>query len=46
MNIRQTVRQIEAEWERDLGASQLEQLRELLVRLNATNLVREHASRS
>jgi len=39
--IRRTVRRIEAEWERELGASQFAQLRELLIDLNATSIVRE-----
>lgn len=41
-NIRATVRQIEREWERELGAKDLEQLRGLLVDLNATRLVAAH----
>jgi DNA-binding MarR family transcriptional regulator len=43
-NIRATVGQIEREWARELGADQLEQLRQLLVDLNATSMVREHNS--
>jgi DNA-binding MarR family transcriptional regulator len=46
LNIRETVREIEGEWERELGAPELEQLRELLVRLNGTSLVREQRSPS
>lgn len=38
-NIRATVAQIEREWKRELGAEQVEQLRELLVELNGTSLV-------
>jgi DNA-binding MarR family transcriptional regulator len=41
-NIRRTVRQIEREWERELGATQMEQLRQLLIDLNGTSIVREH----
>jgi DNA-binding MarR family transcriptional regulator len=41
-NIRRTVRQIEREWERELGAARFAQLRELLVALNATSLVQRH----
>jgi DNA-binding MarR family transcriptional regulator len=41
-NIRRTVRQIEREWERELGAARFAQLRELLVALNATSLVQHH----
>ena len=38
--IRRTVRRIEAEWEQELGPSQFAQLRELLIDLNATSIVR------
>jgi DNA-binding MarR family transcriptional regulator len=38
-NIRATVRKIEREWERELGAAQVEHLRRLLVELNETSLV-------
>jgi DNA-binding MarR family transcriptional regulator len=41
-NIRGTVRQIEREWERELGAEQFAKLRQLLADLNETALVREH----
>jgi DNA-binding MarR family transcriptional regulator len=41
-NIRATVRQIEREWKRELGAEQVEQLRRLLVELNGTAMVRGH----
>jgi DNA-binding MarR family transcriptional regulator len=43
-NIRRTVRQVEREWERELGAERFAQLRELLMALNATSLVRRHHS--
>jgi DNA-binding MarR family transcriptional regulator len=39
--IRRTVRRIEAEWEQELGAARFAELRELLVELNATGMVRE-----
>ena len=39
--IRTTVRRIEAEWEQELGPSQFAQLRNLLIDLNATSIVRE-----
>ena len=39
--IRRTVRRIEAEWEQELGPAQFAQLRELLIALNATSIVRE-----
>jgi DNA-binding MarR family transcriptional regulator len=42
MNIRETVRQIEQEWELELGPAQFAQLRRLLIDLNATSIVREH----
>jgi DNA-binding MarR family transcriptional regulator len=41
-NIRRTVRQIEREWERELGPERFAELRELLTALNATSLVRRH----
>jgi DNA-binding MarR family transcriptional regulator len=41
-NIRATVRQIEREWERELGKEKFAQLRELLLELNDTQMVREH----
>jgi len=40
-NIRQTVRQIETELEREIGAEEFAQLRQLLIRLNATDIVRD-----
>jgi DNA-binding PadR family transcriptional regulator len=40
-NIRQTVRQIETELEREIGPEQFAQLRQLLIRLNATDVVRD-----
>jgi DNA-binding MarR family transcriptional regulator len=42
LNIRATVRQIEREWERELGIKEVAQLRALLVDLNATSLVAAH----
>ena len=39
--IRRTVRRIEAEWEQELGAARFAQLRQLLIDLNATRMVRE-----
>jgi hypothetical protein len=36
------VREIEREWERELGASEFARLRELLVELNDTSIVQEH----
>ena len=42
--IRATVRQIEREWTRELGAEQLEQLRQLLLELNGTTMVRDHGA--
>jgi DNA-binding MarR family transcriptional regulator len=42
LNIRATVRQIEREWERELGVKEVAQLRALLVDLNATSLVAAH----
>jgi DNA-binding MarR family transcriptional regulator len=44
-NIRQTVRQIETELQRELGPNQFAQLRQLLTQLNATDTVREHHRR-
>lgn len=41
-NIRETVRQVEAELERELGSEDFAQLRDLLVKLNATPFVKEH----
>ena len=41
-SIRATVRQIEREWERELGPRQFAQLRRLLLDLNGTKLVRAH----
>jgi DNA-binding MarR family transcriptional regulator len=43
LNIRRTVRRIEREWERELGAAQYAQLRSLLVDLGGTKLVRQAA---
>jgi hypothetical protein len=40
-NIRQTVRQIEREWKRELGPAQFERLQQLLLELNDTKLVRD-----
>ena len=40
--IRATVREIELELERELGATRFAELRSLLVDLNGTSLVREH----
>ena len=42
--IRAIVADIEAELEQELGPPQLEQLRQLLIKLNATSLVRDHYS--
>lgn len=39
--IRTAVRQLEVEWERELGRARLRQLRELLTDLNATSSVRD-----
>jgi DNA-binding MarR family transcriptional regulator len=39
--IREAVRQLEVEWERELGPARLRQLRELLTDLNATSSVRD-----
>jgi DNA-binding MarR family transcriptional regulator len=39
--IRKAVRQLEVEWERELGRARLRQLRELLADLNATSSVRD-----
>jgi DNA-binding MarR family transcriptional regulator len=45
-SIRATVSRIESEWEDELGATRFAELRELLVDLNETSLVREvHRSR-
>jgi len=43
--IRETVRQIETEFEQEIGPQQFAQLRKLLVQLNATDTVREHHRR-
>lgn len=40
--MRNTVREIEHEWERELGADRFTQLRELLLDLNGTSLVQQH----
>jgi DNA-binding MarR family transcriptional regulator len=40
-NIRETVRQIETELERELGPQQFSQLRQLLIQLNASEIIRE-----
>jgi DNA-binding MarR family transcriptional regulator len=45
-NIRATVRRIEREWERELGNEEFGRLRELLVALNDTRMVREHHGRA
>ena len=45
-NIRATVRQVEREWERALGPKEFTRLRNLLVELNDTQLVREHQALS
>jgi hypothetical protein len=39
------VRQIEGEWEQELGAERFAHLRQLLVALNTTGIVREHHRR-
>lgn len=39
--IRESVAEIEAEFEQELGAAPFDQLRQLLIRLNATSFVRE-----
>lgn len=39
--IRHTVRRIEADWEKELGQERFTQLRDLLIDLNATGIVRE-----
>jgi len=44
-NIRATVRRIEREWERELGEAKFALLRELLLELNGTRMVREHHGR-
>ena len=43
--IRQAVREIEADLETELGPEQFAQLRQLLVKLNATNTIRNHKPR-
>jgi DNA-binding MarR family transcriptional regulator len=43
--IRHSVTQIEAELERELGPAQFDQLRQLLIQLNATSLVRQFHQR-
>jgi DNA-binding MarR family transcriptional regulator len=43
--VRAAVREIEAEWERELGTARFAELRELLVELNASEVVREHRAR-
>lgn len=43
-NIRTTVRELEAELEGELGKARFKQLKDLLVALNQTTLVREHRS--
>ena len=40
--VRTTVRTIEREWARELGPEQFDRLRQLLVNLNATPMVRGH----
>jgi DNA-binding MarR family transcriptional regulator len=40
--IRQTVGEIEAELDAELGSQQFAQLRQLLVKLNATDTIRDH----
>jgi DNA-binding MarR family transcriptional regulator len=44
-NIRKTVRQVEADLERELGAEDFARLRRLLVELNATSFVRDSRRR-
>jgi DNA-binding MarR family transcriptional regulator len=44
-NIRKTVRQVEADLERELGAEDFARLRRLLVELNATSFVRDSQRR-
>jgi hypothetical protein len=44
-NIRDTVREIEAEWEQELGVERFAQLRQLLVELNTTAIVSDHHRR-
>ena len=44
--IRQAVREIEADLETDLGRQQFAELRELLVKLNATDTIRAHKPRT
>ena len=45
-NIRKTVRQVEADLERELGAEDFTRLRRLLVELNATSFVRDSQRRN
>ena len=44
--IRQAVREIEADLETDLGPQQFAELRQLLVKLNATDTIRAHKPRT
>jgi len=44
--IRQTVSEIEAELEAELGTDEFAQLRQLLVKLNATNTIRDRKPRT
>jgi DNA-binding MarR family transcriptional regulator len=44
-NIRDTIRQIETELERELGPEQFAQLRQLLIQINATEIIRERQQR-
>jgi DNA-binding MarR family transcriptional regulator len=46
LTIRRIVREIEAEWEGELGPRKFAQLRRLLLELNGTGLVRDHAGPS
>jgi hypothetical protein len=41
LTIRRTVREIETEWERELGRKRFGELRRLLIEINASPLVRE-----
>lgn len=41
-SIRGTVQRIEAEWKDELGVERFNELRELLIELNATGVVRDH----
>ena len=43
--IRKIVREIEAEWQRELGARKFGQLRQLLLELNETGMVRDRPNR-